>query len=101
MKKIKIISFFLILYFFLASCNSIKDAANTLKNNKIRSVDEFLVKKNEPLSRPPDWGNMPSPDSKVEKEEQSKLEKIFKIKAQETKNISASSTEELFLKQIK
>ena len=42
-KKILIIS--LSLYFFLISCGTFEEAGRVLRNEKIKSTDEFLVEK--------------------------------------------------------
>ena len=55
MKKIIVI---FITLFFLAACQSTKDAF-TLK--KKSSTDEFLVEKKNPLELPPDYGELPLP----------------------------------------
>ena len=53
--------FFLIsLMIFLFSCG---DAAKVLRNEKIKTTDEFLVKKKEPLVLPPDYNEIPEPGS--------------------------------------
>ena len=55
MKKITLI---FISLFFVASCQSTKDAF-TLK--KKSNTDEFLVEKKNPLVLPPDYGRLPVP----------------------------------------
>ena len=55
MKKITLI---FISLFFVASCQSTKDAF-TLK--KKSSTDEFLVEKKNPIVLPPDYGRLPVP----------------------------------------
>ena len=52
MKKILLILF---LSFILLSCASFQEAGKVLRNEKIKSTDEFLVKKKEPLVLPPDF----------------------------------------------
>ena len=69
MKKIIVI---FITLFFLAACQSTKDAF-TLK--KKSSTDEFLVEKKNPLELPPGYGKLPVPqdgqmnDNEIEREE--------------------------------
>ena len=60
MKKIL---FTLFIPFILLSCASFEDAAKVLRNEKIKSTDEFLVKKKEPLVLPPDFNEIPEPGS--------------------------------------
>ena len=59
-KKILIIS--LSLYFFLISCGTFEEAGRVLRNEKIKSTDEFLVEKKEPLTTPPEIFELPEPD---------------------------------------
>ncbi len=58
MKKIYIIFIF---YFLLANCGGLDDAKKVLRNEKVKSTDEFLVKKKDPLVLPPDYKNIPKP----------------------------------------
>ena len=58
MKKINLL---LIVYFFLLSCGGLKDAGKVLRNEKIRTTDEFLVKKRNPLVLPPNFEEIPEP----------------------------------------
>ena len=41
----KHINFLLIFSFFLVSCSGLRDAGKVLRNEKVRTTDEFLVKK--------------------------------------------------------
>ena len=67
-------------------------------------TDEFLVKKKEPLTLPPDFAEIPEPGSlekeKNEEIEKKKLEKAFKIKKQKQDNSNSGSVEESILKKI-
>ena len=60
MKKIY---YLLIFLFILTSCQSIKDAGKIMRNEKVKTTDEFLVKKRKPLVLPPDYNELPTPDS--------------------------------------
>ena len=42
MKKI---NFLILILFLLVSCGGLKDAGKVLRNEKVRTTDEFLVKK--------------------------------------------------------
>ena len=59
MKKI-ILSSVLFFRLFLISCQSIKDGLTGKKNE---NSDEFLVKKKNPLVLPPDYMELPKPES--------------------------------------
>mgnify|MGYP001275170511 CR=1 FL=1 len=51
----------LILFNFLVSCQSAKDALTLKKKN---NADEFLVEKKNPLVEPPEFGQLPVPGEK-------------------------------------
>ena len=57
----KNISLLLITTLILFSCNG--NIGKILRNEKISSTDEFLVKKKEPLILPPDYTKIPEPGS--------------------------------------
>ena len=40
-----------------------KEAGQVLRNEKIKTTDEFLVKKKQPLILPPDYDKIPEPGS--------------------------------------
>ena len=63
----KIINFILLaILFFLNACSGLGETAQILRNEKIQTTDEFLIKKNEPLSQPPDYEKLIEPGT-VEK----------------------------------
>tara|TARA_B110000285_G_scaffold235288_1_gene316090 strand:- start:2961 stop:3281 length:321 start_codon:yes stop_codon:yes gene_type:complete len=92
------------LFTILNNCSSFGEAAKVLRNEKSNSNDEFLIKKKEPLTQPPDFTKILEPGSLEDKAEsdQSSIEKILKRKkSQSSSNQSkSSSTEESILKQI-
>ncbi len=101
MKKVSII---FIIFISLASCSGMSDAKKVLKNQKIKTTDEFLVKKRGPLVLPPNYEEVPKPGTKpVEKEnEKNKIKKI--LKGPKTDNIQknkSKSLEESILKRIR
>tara|TARA_X000000950_G_C13548701_1_gene510616 strand:- start:32 stop:340 length:309 start_codon:yes stop_codon:yes gene_type:complete len=81
---------YLLIFFFLLSCGSLEDAGKVLKNEKIRTTDEFLVKKRNPLMLPPNFEEIPEPGSTTKKEEEEN-EKIKKILNMEKNNESLKS----------
>lgn len=95
------------LYFtslFTMSCTSFSDAGKVLRNEK-RTTDEFLIKKSEPLTQPPDFETIPEPGSlKNDKNKEKKIiKKILNLPEEDKKKSSSksSSTEESILNQIK
>jgi|TARA_B100001063_G_C16419976_1_gene383675 hypothetical protein len=93
----------LIGFFFLASCGGLSEAGKVLRNEKVKTTDEFLVKKRNPLVLPPNFEEIPEPGKKIEKKEEEK-QKIQKIlQAPEINNQlknKPSSTEESILNRI-
>ena len=94
----------LITFFLFISCASLDDAGKVLRNEKIKTTDEFLVEKRDPLVFPPDFDKIPEPGTK-EKIQTSEEERIKKIlKANEQKNVSngnSSSVEDSILNKIR
>ena len=52
--------FFIIFIFFLAGCS---DAREGFKGKKLDTGEEFLINKKNPLVVPPDFDNLPLPNS--------------------------------------
>ena len=88
----------------LTSC---ADSWNSVKRGitgeKLRSTDEFLVKKKDPLVLPPDYDNLPTPDERGdEKEDVASFEgKLLKNSTTENVSSSDSSAEMSILEQIR
>jgi len=97
--------FFFFTIFFLTSCQSVKDAGKVLRNEKVRTTDEFLIEKKDDLVLPPDYRELPKPNSLSEKNKLNDEEKIKKIlKTPQDENMSSgesSSAEESILKKIR
>jgi len=103
--KFKILIFLLWSLLVLNNCSSFSEVGKVLRNEKVRTTDEFLIKKKEPLTQPPDFDTIPEPGStenKAEKEENS-IESILSSNTSKPENTSSSSssTEESILNQIK
>ena len=93
----------LITFFLLSSCGGLGEAGKVLRNEKVKTTDEFLVKKRNPLVLPPNFEDIPEPGKKVKKqeEEKQKIKKILQAPEinNELKN-KPSSTEESILNKI-
>ena len=90
-----------VLLFFITACG---DVGKVLRNEKISTTDEFLVKKKGPLVLPPDLEKIPEPGAIIKKEvsEQEKLKKILKSSSKEKKtNSSSSSIEKSIIEKIR
>lgn len=103
MKNKKIV-FIISTIFLLSSCaESFDSVKRGLTGAKKKSADEFLVKKKDPLTLPPDYENLPTPSEAIA---QSKEDEIIKKKlksgdntVQESKKIG--TTEESIIDQIR
>ena len=100
MKKI---NFLLIVYFFLLSCGGLKDAGKVLRNEKIKTTDEFLVKKRNPLVLPPNFEEIPEPGSisKNKESDKEKIKNILKISEDNLSKDKSSSIEKSILNKIR
>lgn len=88
------INFLIIIFFILVSCSGLKEAGKVLRNEKLTTTDEFLVKKKEPLILPPDYKKLPTPGSLTENklDEKEKIKKILKAPREINKNQKKNST---------
>ena len=93
MKNLKLI---LIGLFLINSCKGFSDAGKVLRNEKIRTTDEFLVKKKQPLVLPPDYNELPEPSSKkeIKTKDNDSIKKILKAKEETDSNEKKSSSVE-------
>ncbi len=101
MKQLNILLALLILF---TACSNLNEAKKVLKNEKTFTTDEFLVKKKEPLTMPPDFDKLPLPDSATNKSdlsEEEKIKKIFKLPEEKlNKKKKSSSLEDSIIEQI-
>ena len=102
MKKNKIL---ILLLLIISACGGLSDAKKVLKNEKIITTDEFLVKKKEPLILPPDFEKLPLPDSKGDKnisnQEKEKIKKILRVdENNQTDKKPSSSIEKSIIEKI-
>ena len=76
----KVILFITFLIFIVTSCTTVKEAGQVLRNEKVKTTDEFLVKKKQPLILPPDYDKIPEPGSsnKIQNNDKNKIRKILK-----------------------
>jgi hypothetical protein len=90
MKKIKIIFIFVL----ITSCSTVNDVGKVMRNEKTTTTDEFLVKKKEPLVLPPDYNELPKPDTLKNKQisEDDQIKKILKSSPSSKKKINKGTT---------
>ena len=99
MKKINLLA--LIFFLFLLSCGN---AGKILRNEKISTTDEFLIKKKNPLKLPPDIDKIPKPGSisETEMKEEESFKKIISKDSKKNKvqKKNSNSLEESILKRL-
>mgnify|MGYP001296243817 CR=1 FL=1 len=98
---LKFNSLYLLIFLIFAGCNSLKDAGKVLRNEKIKTTDEFLVEKKGALSEPPDYSKLPLPNSKESKE--NKIKTIMQKQEENSvvTNSQKGTLEEKILNQIR
>ncbi len=92
----KVILFIAFLIFIVTSCASMKEAGQVLRNEKVKTTDEFLVKKKQPLILPPDYDKIPEPGSsnKTQNNDKNKIRKILKQSEADQADMSKSGSVE-------
>ena len=95
----------IIILMILSSCGSFSEVGKVMRNEKVNTTDEFLVKKKDPLTLPPEYSELPKPgtlEKKNEnKNEEKKIKKIFKIEKEKSLNKNTNQNiEESILKKI-
>ena len=87
----------------LISCSGFKDAGKVLRNEKITTTDEFLIKKRDPLVLPPDFREIPKPKSQSNQtQKEKKIEDILKVPKEGSKSSNKSlSVEQSIIDKIK
>ncbi len=71
--------FIIIIFFLFTGCNTLSEAGKVLRNEKVNTTDEFLVKKKQPLELPPDYNELPTPKSQKIKNQRNDNENLKKI----------------------
>lgn len=91
MKTIKLLSIYFVLSIILNSCSSLTEAGKILRNEKTQSNNQFLIKKKEPLSRPPDYKVIPTPGSLTKKNDSKTVKSILNRTNSKTKETRSKS----------
>ena len=81
--------FILLILGALSGCQSVK---NGLTGKKQTNADEFLVKKKNPLSQPPDFDNLPVPTTLNKNDTEISLKEILTKNANTKSTVSVSET---------
>ena len=75
--KLKFIYF--IIFITLSNCQTVDEVGKVMRNEKVSSTDEFLVKKNQPLVIPPNLRELPVPGD-INKDIKKNSKKIILVK---------------------
>ena len=100
MRKIK----YLFLFLFLISCATAEDAKKVFRNEKVKTTDEFLVEKRNPLVLPPNYEKIPEPGSLStnKNQEEEKIKNILKApKTEDSSNNKTSTIEKSIIDRIR
>ena len=100
MKIIKSLFLLCVLSIVLNGCSSLSEAGKVIRNEKKTSTDEFLIKKQQPLTQPPDFETIPEPGS-IKNKAENNIKKILKSEQKKSSTSKSSSIEESILNQIK
>ncbi len=93
---------YILIFMILSSCTSLKEAGKVIRNEKITTTDEFLVKKKDPLILPPNYEKIPEPDTLGERKSKEKdVKSILKIPTQNKSLQNNSSTEKSIIEKIR
>ena len=98
----KKIIFLMLITFLVSSCTKTYDSVKRgITGAKANSSDEFLKKKKDPLTLPPDFENLPTPeDGTIAEEEIAIFENVLETATEETSS-GSNSTEGAILEKIK
>ena len=102
----KIILYFLLIIFTLNACGGTWDSVKRgLTGEKRNTTDEFLVKKKDPLTLPPDFENLPKPSESLTESEELEIQSFEKSfgegESQDEGTSTSSNTEQSILKKIR
>ena len=81
--------FLLLILSTLSGCKNVKDG---LTGKKQTNSDEFLVKKKNPLSLPPDFEDLPKPKTSIKNDTEISLKEILTKNANTKSTVSVSET---------
>ena len=92
-----------IIFFFLYSCGG-SNIAKVLRNEKIQTTDEFLVRKRDPLIMPPEHETLPKPGkanlSKKESNDKSIKDILNTTEDENSSNSKTSAVEQAIINEI-
>ena len=102
--KNKKTAFIISVIFLVTSCaESFDSVKRGITGAKRKSADEFLVKKKDPLTLPPDYENLPTPAEKIAESKENEIikKKLKSVDNTIEKSKRASSAEKSIIDQIR
>ena len=102
--KNKKTAFIILTAFLLSSCaESFDSVKRGITGAKRKSADEFLVKKKDPLTLPPNYENLPTPSEKIasKKEDEMIKKKLKSVDNTIEQSKKIGSAEESIIDQIR
>ena len=100
MKNFKFLFVYLLIFLPLTSCGTIKEGFSMQKKD---NTDEFLVEKKNPLKLPPNFDELPIPNSSNnldQKEENNEIKDIISNTENSSKDSNNTSNENISLEKI-
>jgi len=95
---------FIFIFIFLSNCQSLGNFKKTMTGQKVKTTDEFLIKKKDPLILPPEHDQLPLPKSgDFQEKKKSTVKSILKTgkNSEIEKSSSMSSLEKKILKELR
>ena len=88
---------------FLTACGGLSEAGKVLRNEKVRTTDEFLVKKRDPLVMPPNYEEIPEPGTILQKkqDQEDNIKNLLKATEVTSDKKAPSSVESSILNRIR
>ncbi len=82
---------FIFIFIFLSNCQTLGNFKKTMTGEKVSTIDEFLIKKKDPLILPPQHDKLPLPKSRDFQEKKENTVKSI-LKTDKNSEIRKSST---------
>ena len=95
---------FIFIFIFLSNCQTLGDFKKVMTGQKVRTTDEFLIKKKDPLILPPEYEKLPLPKSSdFQEKEENPVKSILRTgtNSETKKSSSISSLEKKILEELK
>ena len=95
---------FIFIFIFLSNCQGLSDFKKVMRGEKVNTTDEFLIKKKDPLILPPQYDQLPLPESgDFQEKKENTVKSILKTgkNSEIKKSSSVSSLEKKILEELR